>query len=1562
MHNFSTQTELDAPAARNRKRENMSDSKFSCYLIGADTLLTQCGEILLERGHAIGGVVTDAAKVSQWARGHDIEVISASGDYAATLKDRTFDYLFAITHLALIPDAAVSSPAKLAINFHDGPLPSYAGLNTPMWAIMNGEQEYGISWHIMAAGIDEGDLLIQQHFPIADDETALSLNTKCFAAALETFPTLLEQLENDQTTRTPQDLSQRTYYGRKDAVESLGVLDWNKPAADLARTVRGLHVGPYENPLAAAKIAMGDRIYLIDEAEAADAEADNSAGTLVALNESSMDVACADGVLRINALRTLSGEDVTLASVTSELGLREGLRFSTPIIDQAAATIAGQENFWSKRLRRISAADLPYRDVSPGLGIKQRAPLTIPAAFVDQFGSDAIAAAFQLFIARICAGSEVHCALPLDGASALKDADELLFSGIGFGRFSLNAEAEAVAELERSQEVISRTRSKSPWLKDLIARTPELRSIPMLSGAAPLAVAIQQPGDPDTDAELCLRVGSGDVVELQYLSSAYTEAGIASLTQHFEAMLGWFASAEHASAREISLLTPEARDCLLNDWNQTSLDYDRKQTIHGGIAEQIKRTPDAIALTANGEQITYRELGNRVDALAAELRERGIGPDTLVGVHVPRSIELVVAALGVMRAGGAYVPLDPAFPADRIAFMIEDSKMSTIISSNDIRSTLPDSEARVLAIESIGTAGADVPASTSTAKDLAYVIYTSGSTGRPKGVMLEHRNAVNFFAAMDERVPGSDEPGVWLAVTSLSFDISILELFWTLSRGFKVVIYDEQGSRRQPTAAAPLSKKLEMGLFMWGNDDAPGAAKYRLLMEGSKYFDENGFSAVWTPERHFHAFGGPYPNPAVTGAAVAAVTSNVKIRAGSCVVPLHHPVRIAEEWSVVDNLSDGRVELAAASGWNPNDFVLKPENHANNKQVMFDQLEQVRALWRGDKLSFPGPLGNDVEVQSLPRPVQKDLPCWITTAGNPETWREAGTLGLNVLTHLLGQTVDEVGEKIRIYREARREAGYDPDAGQVALMLHTFVGDDNDEVRELVREPMKSYLGSSMKLAMDFAWSFPAFKRPGGEDSKPDEIDLSTLSDEEIDTILNFAFDRYFETSGLFGDHDTCVAMLRACDEIGVDEIACLLDFGVETERVMNSLPALNDVRKEIHGSVAETATVDAAAPADLSFAGLVRDHQVTHMQCTPSTVRMLLTDEDARGGIAAIEHILLGGEALPQSLAEEVFAVSPGTLTNMYGPTETTIWSTTSTVDGGPIHIGTPIGNTQVYVLDSFKAPVPVGMPGELYIGGDGVARGYFDRAELTAERFVADPFAGNDARMYATGDLVRWHEDGYLQYLGRTDFQVKVRGYRIELGEIEKQIELLPSVQEAAVIVRAEDESDQRLVAFVVPAAGEAIDAQQIRSALREPLPEYMIPNEVIEIEAMPQTANAKLDRKALQAIKPKQTVTPIATVAAEGDLEKQIAELWCQTLKLERVGVEDNFFDLGGHSLLVVQLHKKIRESTDRPVSLTDLYQFPTVRSLAQHMEGGNENSSSTKGAQRGERRRAMRRRAR
>jgi natural product biosynthesis luciferase-like monooxygenase protein len=209
------------------------------------------------------------------------------------------------------------------------------------------------------------------------------------------------------------------------------------------------------------------------------------------------------------------------------------------------------------------------------------------------------------------------------------------------------------------------------------------------------------------------------------------------------------------------------------------------------------------------------------------------------------------------------------------------------------------------------------------------------------------------------------------------------------------------------------------------------------LMEGARFADENGFEAVWTPERHFHAFGGLYPNPSVTSAALAGITKRVKIRAGSVVLPLHHPVRVAEEWAFVDRLSGGRTGISFAAGWHQRDFILAPENYAQAKDAMFREIETVRKLWRGEAVSYPDGKGTPAEIRILPRPSQAELPVWVTAAGNVETFRMAGERGFNLLTHLLGQSLDQLSEKIAAYRSALEASGRDPASGRITLMLHT---------------------------------------------------------------------------------------------------------------------------------------------------------------------------------------------------------------------------------------------------------------------------------------------------------------------------------------------------------------------------------------------------------------------------------------------------------------------------------------------------------------------------------------------
>ncbi len=354
--------------------------------------------------------------------------------------------------------------------------------------------------------------------------------------------------------------------------------------------------------------------------------------------------------------------------------------------------------------------------------------------------------------------------------------------------------------------------------------------------------------------------------------------------------------------------------------------------------------------------------------------------------------------------------------------------------------------------------------------------------------------------------------------------------------------------------------------------------------------------------------------------------------------------------------------------------------------------------------------------------------------------------------------------------------------------------------------------------------------------------------------------------------------------------------------------------------------------------------HQATVMQATPATWRMLLS---AGWSGKADLTILSSGEALPSDLAETLLRKGKA-LWNLYGPTETTVWSTlqrvTSTADG--ITIGRPIHNTQVYLLDESLQPVPIGVAAELYIGGAGLARGYWRRPELTAARFIENPWglSPSPSRLYRTGDLARYRADGTLEHLGRLDHQVKLRGYRIELGEIEAVLGQQPEVSAAVVVAREDDPGDRRLVAYVV-LAGE-LDQAQLRERLRSQLPDYMVPSVFVTLEALPLTPNGKVDRLALPKNEA-QAPALSSQAAPQTELEKTIADIWQQVLKTADLRRDDNFFALGGHSLLATQVISRLRQVVQRDLPIRLLFDAPTVAALAQHLEAESLAESATTG---------------
>jgi amino acid adenylation domain-containing protein len=619
---------------------------------------------------------------------------------------------------------------------------------------------------------------------------------------------------------------------------------------------------------------------------------------------------------------------------------------------------------------------------------------------------------------------------------------------------------------------------------------------------------------------------------------------------------------------------------LVREWNLTEMEIDTSKCIHDLLADQAQRTPDKTAVVFRDRTLTYQALAERAELLACHLRGLGVGRDTIVAICMDRSIDTVTALWAVLKAGGAYLPVDPSYPAERVQFMLSDSEARVILTERKMQTRFEGQRAVILCvdgdIEREPLAAIDRGSHSARPEDLAYLMYTSGSTGTPKGVMIEHRNLVNFCAAM-EAVVGRG-PGVWLAVTSISFDISVLELLWTLTRGFTVVVQAEE-----------------------------------------------------------------------------------------------------------------------------------------------------------DKLSLAG-------------------------------------------------------------------------------------------------------------------------KR---------------------------------------------------------------------------------------------------------SVADLMERFGVTHLQCTPTLARMLFWSKQTPAAMKSLRKLLVGGEALPVALANQLRDALEAEIYNMYGPTETTVWSTSHKLEGSSevVPIGRPIANTQVYLLDDERNLVTIGEVGELYIGGAGVARGYWKRDELTAERFLPNPFSDRPGdRLYRTGDLARYRADGSIEFLGRIDHQVKIRGFRIELGEIETALGKHPAVQDVVAVPRQDADGNQLVLAYVVVRPEHHVSPREMQLLARRTLPEYMVPSVVTLLDRMPVTPNGKVDRKALLS-RAAAAAAYGATTGTRTELESMLSQIWKSALDVGAVSLQANLFELGATSLMVADAAATIGRALNREIRVTDLFAYPTIGSLAAYLSGAGGNGCGDEtGEDRGAARRA------
>jgi len=668
------------------------------------------------------------------------------------------------------------------------------------------------------------------------------------------------------------------------------------------------------------------------------------------------------------------------------------------------------------------------------------------------------------------------------------------------------------------------------------------------------------------------------LVRISYDTNRFDDGTITRLLGHFQTLLEGIISNPEARVSQLSLLTKFEKQQLLGDWNNIHENYLQDKCIHQLFEEQVERTPHNVAVVFENNSLTYQQLNTRANQLAHYLQELGVKPDTLVGICVERSLEMIVGILGILKAGGAYVPLDPEYPQERLNFMLEDSQVKVLVTQAKLVESIPEHQAQLICLdtdwEKIAQNITSNPENKSEPENLTYIIYTSGSTGKPKGVLVNHANVVRLFAATDSWYHFNYQD-VWTLFHSYAFDFSVWEMWGALLYGGRLVIVPYLVTR--------------------------------------------------SPE------------------------------------------------SFYELLCQEKVTIL------------------NQTPTAFRQLIQAEESLKGD--------------------------------------------------------------------------------------------------------------------------ISPLLKEVRGDRSSPTDNDLS----------------------------------LR------------LIIFGGESLEI-NSLQPWFD------------------------------------------------------------RH----GDQLPQ-------------LVNMYGITETTVHVTYRPLSMADVNstasvIGRPLPDLQVYLLDQYLQPVPVGVPGEMYVGGAGVAKGYLNRPELTTERFISSPFEHSN-KLYKTGDLARYWPNGELEYLGRIDNQVKIRGFRIELGEIEALLASHPQIWETVVLVWDDTAGDKRLVAYIVPQPEITIIIDEIRQFLKAKLPDYMVPNAFVILEALPLTTNGKIDRRALP---PPNLDISDKYVAPSTPIEEILVNIWSEVLKVEKVGINDNFFELGGHSLLATQLVAQIRDRLKIELPLRQLFNTATLAELAQGIE--------------------------
>lgn len=779
-------------------------AKPSCFVIGNTSLAIKCIELMLSNKWELLGVISADEKVIEYVQKKNIPIETKTSLLEDFVAQKSFDYLFSIVNEIIINKTTLELANKLSINYHDSLLPKGAGVFSTTWAIINQDKEHGITWHVIAPKIDTGSILLQTKIEIAADERTMSLNTKCYECAIESFASLLHQLEHDAIEPKPQDVANRTYKSLYKRPDNIGLLNLLNDKSQIDSLLRALDFGSgYNNNFCSAKIGIGGEFFIIKSYSWIATTTNNEAGSMELINSNEIVINVKGGKLKVQELLNINGEAVSFNSLITNFDLKPGSVIYNSIKDEHNELVhlyertVFHEGFWVHKLANLNLVKFPfisteerYCDRSNYAVSEFKLDTQIPIRF-NELGNPnhGLLSTLLLFVAKLLDSTHFDIWL-------MVKPDYRRFENLFSPLVPLQCEVDKSENVLRNilliNEQVEETILKQTFTRDVFHRYRKLEELAVKSLVKKIPFFIGYNHEdkdfiPSFSFEWGILVSplTNSIKIVFHENNRYLKD---KFCQHLSTFIQNAFDKNNSALKDIALLTVDEQRLKLMEWNKQKVDYPKNSCVHELIEKWALEKPNEIAVVLKDEKIKYSELDHSANRIAQYLTANGIKPNDKVGVLMDRSINSIVSFYGIMKSGATYVPFDISNPEERLKYLIRDSKVKTLLV--DSETIVPNGEGvDIIFFKQIPTFTlSDKPVVQGiNASQLAYIKYTSGSTGFPKGVMITHQNVVAFLYSY-QQVVNLKERRIGTCVAPLNFDVSVEEIYACLCFGGTVHI------------------------------------------------------------------------------------------------------------------------------------------------------------------------------------------------------------------------------------------------------------------------------------------------------------------------------------------------------------------------------------------------------------------------------------------------------------------------------------------------------------------------------------------------------------------------------------------------------------------------------------------------------------------------------------------------------------------------------------------------------------------------------------------------------